>query len=292
MKNVFLVLTLLALSMSCGDNDTSEPFNPDAVDDTTDDVVDDGPTGITPLSDIEMMDLVQRETFKYFWDFANLVSGAARERYIPNDPNNSEEVVTMGGTGFGLMSILVGIERGYVTRAEAVTRLRKITAFLETADRFHGAWPHWLNGNTGNVIPFSPQDDGGDLVETAFLVQGLICVKEYFKDGSTEEQELANKADELWKGVEWDWYTQGEDVLYWHWSPNVGFAIDLQLVGYNETMITYILGAASPDFTTTKAAYDNGWASNGTIASPNVQYGFPLILRHSGSPQLGPTSVL
>ena len=287
MKNVFLVLTLLALSMSCGDNDTSEPFNPDAVDDTTDDVVDDGPTGITPLSDIEMMDLVQRETFKYFWDFANSASGAARERYIPNDPNNSEEVVTMGGTGFGLMSILVGIERGYVTRAEAVTRLRKITAFLETADRFHGAWPHWLNGNTGNVIPFSPQDDGGDLVETAFLVQGLICVKEYFKDGSTEEQELANKADELWKGVEWDWYTQGEDVLYWHWSPNVGFAIDLQLVGYNETMITYILGAASPDFTTTKAAYDNGWASNGTIASPNVQYGFPLILRHSGSPQLG-----
>lgn len=283
MKKIYLILTILILCLSCGDSDTSEPFNPGA----TDDNPDNGPVDVTPLSDNEMMDLVQEETFKYFWDFAHPASGAAKERYIPSNPTFDENTVTIGGTGFGLMTILVGIERGYVSRTEAVSRLQTITSFLETANRFHGAWPHWLDGNSGNVIPFSPLDNGGDLVETAFLVQGLICVKEYFKDGSTEEQELADKADELWKGVEWDWYTNGQDVLKWHWSPSNGFEINLNLVGYNETMIAYILGAASPDYPIEVADYVNGWAQNGAIVSGNSQYGLPLVLRHSGSPNYG-----
>ena len=290
-KILTLIFIILVITYSCSSSDNSqEPASDDTtddmVDDTTDDV-DDGPSGVTPLTDIEMMDLVQEETFKYFWDFAHPNSGAARERYIPNNPGDSQDVVTMGGTGFGLMSILVGIERGYVSRSEATVRLNTLLNFLENADRFHGAWPHWLDGNSGNVIPFSELDDGGDLVETAFLVQGLICVKEYFKDGSSEEQELAAQADELWKGVEWDWYTQGDESLTWHWSPNNQFQINLQLTGYNETMIAYILAAASPDNPIEQVDYTNGWASNGNIVSSNVTYGIPIILRHPGSPNLG-----
>ncbi|MFC4723341.1 glucoamylase family protein [Geojedonia litorea] len=279
MKTFFKLFICLILINCSKDNGPGyqEPYIPDQVD----------PTPVVPLSDEEMMNLTQETTFKYFWDFANTISGAAKERYHPDNPTLNQNVVTSGGTGFGLMAILVGIERGYVTRSQAVERLTTILNFFETANRFHGAWSHWIDGNSGNVIPFSAQDNGGDLVETAFLAQGLICLKEYFKNGSTEEQALANKADMLWKGIEWNWYTQGQDALYWHWSPNHGFAINLRLRGYNETMIAYILAAASPNYPITPSAYQNGWADNGNIVSSNVQYGFPLILKHAGSPSYG-----
>ncbi|NCO63664.1 MAG: beta-glucosidase, partial [Flavobacteriia bacterium] len=206
MLRFYSILLLLLILVSCGsDNgpDNQESENPDKV----------------ILTDNEIMDLTQKETFKYFWDFANSTSGAAKERYHPNNPTLNQNVVTTGGTGFGLMAILVGIERGYVSKTEGLARLNKILVFLENADRFHGAWSHWIDGATGKVIPFSAQDNGGDLVETAFLSQGLICVKEYFKNGSNEEKALSNLADTLWKGVEWDWYTQNQNKLFWHWSP-------------------------------------------------------------------------
>lgn len=241
------------------------------------------------ITDEELLDLAQRETFKYFWDFAEANSGAARERYHPKDPANDPNTVTTGGTGFALMGILVGIERGLVAREQAVKRLTQILGFLETADRFHGAWPHWLNGNTGKVNPFSPMDDGGDLVETAFLVQGLICIKEYFKDGTDTEKALAEKADALWKGVEWNWYTQNRNTLYWHWSPVHDFAINLELKGYNEVLITYILAAASPDYSIEKEVYAEGWASNGNIATADTAYDIPLVVDHAGNaPKGGP----
>lgn len=273
-KNVIYIVFVTLVIFSCSDKSPSEPFDPND---------DDG--GIPQLTDEEMMDFTQRETFKYFWNFAQTNSGAARERYIPSNPSQDQNVVATGGTGFGLMSILVGIERGYVTRAEAVTRLQTILNFLENADRFHGAWPHWINGTNGNVIPFSPQDNGGDIVETALLTQGLICIKEYFKNGSEAEIALSTQADELWKGVEWDWYTQGQNELYWHWSPTSEFSINLQLTGYNETLIAFILGAASPDYPIPAEAYHQGWASNGDIVIANTQYGIPLVLKHAGSSQ-------
>lgn len=275
----FCYLTLILFILSCSDNDGpgyQEPYDPS----------DDDPV-VEKLTDTEMMDLTQKETFKYFWDFAETNSGAAKERYHPKEPTLGQNVVTTGGTGFGLMSILVGIERGYITKTEGVARLNKILGFFETADRFHGAWPHWINGNNGSVLPFSTKDNGGDLVETAFFAQGLICVKEYFKNGTPEEKTLADKADALWKGIEWDWYTQNQNALFWHWSPNHGFDINLKLRGYNEVLITYILAAASPDYSITKTAYEEGWANNGNIVSSASQYGFPLVLNHAGGSSFG-----
>lgn len=241
------------------------------------------------IPDKALMDSVQYQTFRYFWDFAEPNSGLARERFHPDGkyPQNDAHVVTTGGSGFGLMAILVGIERGYISRKQGVERLQKITTFLEKADRFHGAWPHWINGNTGKVVPFGKKDNGGDLVETSFLVEGLLCVRQYFSKGNVAERQLSQRIDALWRGIEWNWFTQGKDVLYWHWSPNFGWEMNFALQGYNECLITYILGAASPQYAIKPEAYHKGWARDGKIVSSNVKYGLPLILSHNAAEEYG-----
>lgn len=236
-----------------------------------------------PKTDDELMTQVQKDAFKYFWDYAHPNAKLARERYIVDDPNFDANIVTTGGSAFGLMTIIVGVERGFVTRSQAVGRLQTALNFLENADRFHGAWSHWINGTNGNVIPFGTQDNGGDLVETSFLCQAFICIREYFKNGSPEEQALAQKADDLWKGVEWDWYTKGENALYWHWSPNYGWQMNFKLEGYNECLITYVMAAASPTHSVPAAAYHQAWARNGAIVTSGTKYNIPLIFNHNGA---------
>ena len=234
-------------------------------------------------TDEQLLDTIQYQTFEYFWEGAEPNSGMARERLHMDDvyPTSPKNTVTIGGSGFGLMAILVGVERGFITRKQALDRYVKIVDFLEKADRFHGAWPHWLNGETGKVHPFSNKDDGGDLVETAFLVQGLLTVSEYFKEGNENEKELVSKIDALWKGVEWDWYTKGgEDVLYWHWSPDYGWDMNFPVGGYNECLIMYVLAAASPTHSISKSVYDKGWARNDSIISKDSLYGLPLVLNY------------
>ncbi|MFT7606259.1 MAG: hypothetical protein ACI8VT_003859, partial [Saprospiraceae bacterium] len=225
------------------------------------------------ISDEELMTLVQAQTFKYFWDFGHPVSGLARER------NSSGDVVTSGGSGFGLMAMIVGVERGFITRSEALDRWEKIFNFLENADRFHGAWSHWLNGSTGNVIPFSQKDNGGDLVETAFLVQGMLTVRQYLDPGITQEADLIDKINTLWEAVEWDWYTRdGQSVLYWHWSPNYLWEMNHRIVGHNETQIVYTLAAASPTHSIDPVVYQAGYGSSGGIQNGATYYSYFLPL--------------
>lgn len=235
-------------------------------------------------SDSQITEMVQKDALKYFWNYAQTNSKLARERYIPDNPGFDASIVTTGGSGFGLMTILVGIKNGYIAKADALSRLTTALDFLKNANRFHGAWPHWIDGNTGAVIPFGDKDNGGDLVETAFLAQGLICVREYFKN-STDATELAlsQKADALWKGIEWNWYTQGQNVLYWHWSPNYNFEMNHQLQGFDETLITYVLAAASPDYSINKSVYTQDWARNGAIKATGSQFGIPLVVSHNGA---------
>lgn len=210
---------------------------------------------------------VQRATFQYFWDGAEPTSGLARERFHVDNvyPQNDKHVVTSGGAGFGVMAILVGIERGFITREEGRQRLEKIVQFLETADRFHGAWPHWWNGETGKVKPFSRYDDGGDLVESSFMIQGLLCVRQYFQNGSATEKTLAARINKLWKEVEFDWYRNGKNALYWHWSPNHAWRMNFAVDGYNECLIMYVLAASSPTHGVPAEVYHEGWAKNGKI---------------------------
>lgn len=237
------------------------------------------------IDDEDLLTLVQHQTFNYFWDFAHPASGMARER------NTSGDLVTTGGSGFGIMALIVGVERGFITRAQSLERMDKILDFLETADRFHGVWPHWVNGNTGKVIAFSSNDNGGDLVETAFLLQGLLTFRQYLVPAVPEESALINRINALWHAVEWDWYRRaGQNTLYWHWSPDKQWIMNMQVKGWNEALIVYVLAASSPTHTVPKIVYDNGWASNGGMINGNAyegillplgpSYGGPLFFAH------------
>ena len=244
------------------------------------------------ISEDSLLNLVQYQTFNYFWEGAEPVSGLAPERiHMDRDyPDNDKNVVTSGGSGFGVMALIVGIERGFITREQGVERFEKILNFLETADRFHGAYPHWWYGDTGKVKPFGSNDNGGDLVETSFLMQGLITVREYFKDGNEREQAIAARIDAIWKGVEWDWYTRGgQDVLFWHWSPDKEWIMNFAVTGYNECLIMYVMAAASPTHSIDPSVYHEGWAKSGEIVndSTHAQYGYHLDLKHNGSQQFG-----
>lgn len=232
------------------------------------------------LTDEELLTKVQQQTFKYFWDFAHPVSGLARER------NTSGDVVTSGGSGFGIMAIVTGIHRGFITRAEGLARLQTIVGFLkDRAQTFKGAYPHWMNGATGVVVPFSANDNGADLVETSFLMQGLLTARQYFNGAAAVEVALRNDINVIWNRVEWSHFTRGEQVLYWHWSPSVSWAMNMQIKGWNEALITYVLAASSTTFPITKSVYDNGWASNGGMRNGASYYNMQLPL---GPPFGGP----
>ncbi len=216
------------------------------------------------MSDDELLSMVQEGCFRYYWENAHPNAGMAIE-ITPGDKN----LIALGSSGFGIMAIVVGVERGFITREEGAARLQRITRFLSKADRFHGVWPHFLDGRTGKVITYFGQyDDGGDLVETAFLLQGLLVARQYFNHDNPVEKEVVSTISNLWKGVEWDWYRGGPDpnFLYWHWSPDWGFYIHHPLIGWNETMIIYLLAIASPTHPVPPSMYYSGWASQSDLA--------------------------
>ena len=237
------------------------------------------------LNDDALLDLVQQRTFRYFWDFAHPVSGLARERSTAAF-GYGPEVVTTGGSGFGVMASVIGAERGWIARAEAADRLLRSAHFLLRADSYHGVLPHFLHGETGRTIPFTRKDDGGDLVETSFLVAGLLCARQYFDRDDAMERALRDLIDRLWREVEWSWHTRdGSNVLYWHWSPNNGWSMNHEIRGWNEALITYVLAASSPDYPIDAHVYHRGWAQGLHFRNHRQYYDWTLPLgRDFGGP--------
>jgi len=240
-------------------------------------------------NDEQFLDYLQKSTFDYMWDGAEANSGLAPERiHLDNDyPLNDQNIVTTGGSGFGIAGIIVAIDRGFISREEGVQRLRKIVDFLGKADRYHGVWSHWIDGTTGKTKPFGEKDNGGDLVESSFLMTGLLIAREYLKNGNDDEKKIATDIDKLWREMEFDWYQNGKDALYWHWSPDYAWEMNFPLEGYNECLIAYILGASSPTHPISADAYHKCWARSGGIVSDKSAYGHPLILKHNGAEDKG-----
>ena len=242
----------------------------------------------------DLLELTQQKTFKYFWDFAEPISGLARE------DSSRPNIITTGGSGFGIAALPIAVERGWITRDDAVSRMQTVLSFLEGAQKYHGAFSHWYD-NSGNTIPFSTLDDGGDIVETALLIQGLLIARQYFSENNSEETEIRNRITALWEGVEWTWYTQGQNKMTWHWSPVNNFDINLDVKGWNESLIVYVLAASSPTFPINIDVYKDGWTSNGNIINTGTFYdiylplgenfGGPLFFSHYSFIGLNPTNL-
>lgn len=232
-----------------------------------------------PSSDSALLDLIQQQTFRYFWDFAHPVSGLSRERSNENF-GYGHETVTTGGTGFGIMGVIVATERKWIGRDTAAKFLLKMVTFLSKANSYHGVFPHWLDGATGKTIPFSRKDDGADLVETSYLFQGLLCARQYFTANTPVENELRNRINWLWGDIEWNWHTQGQDVLYWHWSPNNGWAMNFPVRGFNECLIMYVLAASCPNerYQVPASVYHRGWTQSDFFKNGKQFYGYILPL--------------
>ncbi len=248
-------------------------------------------------TDDDLLDMTQRYTTRYFYDFAEPYTGMARER--SNDING--DIVTTGGTGFGLMALVAGIERNYFPKEKGLDIIGKIVNFLGSVERFHGAWAHWYDADTRKAFSFSKYDDGGDLVETALLMQGLLTAREYLKKGNEAERDLSGKITHLWETVEWNWYTQGTDSLYWHWSKNYGWKMNHRIKGFDETLITYVLAASSPTFPIGRNVYEacfknspyyyNGKSYFGIKLDLGMDYGGPLFFTHYSFLGLNPNGL-
>ncbi len=283
-----IAMLMLSVMLGCCKTTEEQPKVPQPNDNSIASLALHRPT--TFKSDDEFLDYIQKVHLNYMWEGAEKTSGLACERIHldGNYPQNDEHVVTIGGSGFGIAGLIVGIDRGFIDRQAGVKRLQQIVDYLARADRFHGVWPHWLDGPTGKVKPFGEKDNGGDLVESSFLMTSLLCARQYFRDGNAQEQQLAQDIDQLWRGMDFSWYRRdGQNVLFWHWSPNYGWAMNFPLQGYNECLITYILGASSPTHSIPAVCYHEGWARGGDIKTDAAPYGYPLRLRHNGAEQTG-----
>ena len=243
-----------------------------------------GPSGSSDsLTDEALLDKVQQYTIRYFTEFAHPVCGLAVER--SNEDHYSNDVVTTGGTGFGIMAVIAGVERGFVERGYALEHLTRIVNFLDTCDRYHGAWSHWYYGSTGRTRPFSQKDNGGDIVETAFLLQGLLTAREYFYRPDPAETRLREDITRLWHEVDWQWYTRGENQLYWHWSPDYAWEMNHPVRGFDECLMAYLLAASSPTHPIEPEVYHYGWKDSPNFLNGNTYYGIELPL---GFPYGGP----
>lgn len=230
------------------------------------------------LPDGALVDLVQRQTFRFFWEGAHPVCGLARDRTgLAMDPD--DDLVSTGGSGFAVMAIIVAAERGWIGRDEALARLGIMLDFLERAPCFHGLFPHYMNGRTGAVIRFGRKDDGSDIVESSYLFQGLLCARQYFSADNPAETSLRDRVTWLWHDAEWNWHARdGRHVLTWHWSPNNGFSLDHEIRGWNECLITYVLAAASPHYAIEPAVYHDGFAQSRTFLNRRRYYDLDLPL--------------
>ncbi|MDR3417459.1 MAG: glucoamylase family protein [Nevskia sp.] len=243
------------------------------------------PAALAALPDELLIEAVQRQTFRFFWEGAHPVSGLALDRRSVRD-KTADDKIGVGGSGFGVMALIVAVERGWVTREAALLRLGGMLDLLYRATCYHGAFPHFMDGRTGATIPFWRKDDGGDLVETAFLCMGLLCARQYFDRDTPVEASLRNRINGLWEEVEWDWYTQDDrKLLYWHWSPTNGWAMNHEIRGWNECLIAYVLAASAPRYPVDPLVYHRGFAGGRDFLNGRSYYGIELPL---GMPYGGP----
>jgi hypothetical protein len=228
---------------------------------------------------------IQYRTFEYFWLGSHPITGLPRDR-LRADGEPINEIASVSGVGFAFLATIVGAERQWITRDQALERITTMVQSLMKTKRFHGAFAHFIDAGTCEVIPFGPRDDGADLVETALLLQGLICARQYFERTSLGEMRFRTLANNVIDGVQWDWFTRGKDgALFWHWSPKYKWALNVPITGWNEALVSYVLAAGARQYSIDPLSYHEGWARAGAMLNGNDYMGTVLPL---GEPYGGP----
>ena len=227
------------------------------------------------ITDEALLDTIQKATFRYFWLYSNETSGLVPDRNTAN-----KNYCAIGATGFGIMTVPAAIERKFISREQGLARVQKIVNFLKgTISQFKGVFPHYVNGTTGAVIA-DGQLDGYDVVETSFLLMGLLTARQYFDSNLAAEVQLRNDITAIYQNVDWQYFTNGQNALFWSWNPTGGWGIKLR--GWNETLISYILAASSSTHSIDKTVYEQGFAAAGAIKDGRTYYEYTLPLGSAG----------
>ncbi|MCL2649690.1 MAG: hypothetical protein FWD60_01535 [Candidatus Azobacteroides sp.] len=227
----------------------------------------------TPEAMRKILDKQARDYFDLFWSGECSHPNSKMARI---GTERAQGTVALAGSAYAVLSIPVAVERAWISKEEGIERLLHICRFLNTAERFHGAWSHWMDGVTGKALPFNGnQQNSGDLVETSFMMMSLLTCGEYFNGNTTSEKEIKNLIDSFWNTIEWNFYTNKEKVLYWSWDRDLGFA-PLKIQGPNEALPAYILALAAPAKNAiTQDVYRSGWkGGNGYYNKGRTTYGY------------------
>ena len=261
-KMILQTVTLLIALLACAGCVEDES--------TTGDAFVDNDNTYSPAVMRNLMDEHEQKVISYFTAGANSATGMAY------NSSTDKATLTTGASGFGIMSLVVGVERGWLQRDEAVDQIVRIVRFLKKADRFAGAWAHWYN-QSGKIVPFGNQNQAGEIVETAFMMGGLLTACEYFNGNSAGEIEMREATEYFWNTIEWNHFVRNGH-MYWIWHQDSD-SYELPLIGWHETLLVYVLAMAAPEeHRVSESVYRSCWQGYNFSHSGRETYGYELPL--------------
>ncbi|MFH1368572.1 MAG: glucoamylase family protein [Elusimicrobiota bacterium] len=190
---------------------------------------------ISHLPEDELLDFIQKKTFDYFWYEASPVT------YLVKDRSTLSSSASTGATGFGLTALCIGVERKWITKRQAETRVVKtLEALKDMVAKENGYFYHWVKSHTGRRDGVSEVSS----VDTALLIGGVLTVREYFSS-----RKIRKLADEIFQAIDWPWMfgmDQSSGTLLMGWDPESGFDKYIRWDMFAEEMMMYLLALGSP----------------------------------------------
>jgi hypothetical protein len=213
-------------------------------------------SGHSPID--ERLHALQRNTFEYFWSQTDPSNGLIRDNTAPGDVP-----VSIAGVGMALSAYPVGVERGFVSRADAAERALATLEFFwrsphgpeADATGYKGFYYHFLDARTGRRAWRSELST----IDTSIFLAGALTTAAYFDGPAPAERAIRELADALYRRVDWNWARDGGSAVTHGWRPERGF-IKYRWTGYNEALILYVLGLGSPSHPLPEASY-RAWTS-------------------------------
>jgi hypothetical protein len=202
---------------------------------------------------LDMLHQLQRDSFDYFVTEINPANGLVRDKTAPGWP------ASIAAVGMALTVYPIGVERGFMARAEAVLRTLTVLRFFARSEQsespratgYKGFYYHFIDMDSGQRVWNCELSS----IDTALLIAGMLTAAEYFQADTPEEAEIRSLADQLYRRVDWQWMLTRKGTLCHGWGPRKGF-LRWHWEGYDEALILYVLALASPTFPIPRASYD------------------------------------